>query len=63
MADDRKKPNDVPSIMATVAAVVKAVLEGQGLSLYAQRPSPWKAVHKEDMVRDHEWRNIGWGRA
>ena len=64
MADDRKKPNnDVPSVMAAVAAIVEAVLEGHGLTPNDQRPSPWKAAHREEMARYHEWRSIGWGRA
>ena len=49
--------------MATVASIVETVLEGQGLTLLTQLPSPWKAAEREDLARDHEWRAIGWNRA
>ena len=49
--------------MAAVAAIVAAVLEGQGLTLLTQRPSPWKMAHREEMAWDQRWRDLGWDRA
>ncbi len=63
MDDSERKPNDLSSLMATVASIVETVLEGQGLTLLTQLPSPWKAAQREDLARDHEWRALGWNRA
>lgn len=63
MTGGEKKPGDLSSFMATVAAIVDTVLEGQGLILLTQRPSPWKAAHREEMARAQRWRDIGWNRA
>ena len=62
MTTSEKKPGDHSSIKATVAAIVEAMLEGQGLTLSTQRPSPWKAAHREEMAEDQRRRDIGWDR-
>lgn len=63
MTGGEKKPGDYSSFMATVAAIVDTTLEGQGLILLTQRPSPWKVAHREEMARAQHWRDIGWNRA
>ena len=62
MNDGERKPQEHPSLMATVAAIVEAVLDGQGLTLFTPKPSPWKAAHRDEMVRSHERPVVGWGR-
>ena len=63
MGNGESRPSDLSSLMATVAAIVEAILEGQGLTLLTQRPSPWKASHREEMAWDQHWRVVGWNRA
>ena len=63
MTSGEKKPGDLSALMATVAAIVEAVLEGEALTPLTQRPSPWKAAHREEIAREQRWRDIGWNRA
>ncbi len=63
MTDGEKKPGELSSLMAAVASIVEAVLEGHGLNLPTQKPSPWKAAHREGMAQDQRWRDLGWNRA
>ena len=63
MTDGEKPPADLSSLMSTVAGIVEAVLEGQGITLFTQRPNPWKAAQREEMARTQVWQQMDWGRA
>jgi len=63
MTDDERKPaGDTSSLMMAVSAIVEAVLEGQGVTLFAQRPSLWRRVQREDATRIQIWRTLSWNR-
>ncbi|MCH7706618.1 MAG: hypothetical protein IIB33_06185 [Chloroflexi bacterium] len=64
MIDDERKPiGDTSSLMMAVSAIVEAVLEGQGVTLFAQRPSPWRRAQREDAARIQLWRSLSWNRS
>jgi hypothetical protein len=48
--------------MMTVSAIVEAVLEGQGVTLFAKQPSLWRRAQREDATRIQIWRAISWNR-
>ncbi|MFH1140191.1 MAG: hypothetical protein V1724_00650 [Chloroflexota bacterium] len=63
MSNSKRQPGDTSSLMAIVASIVEAVLEGQRPVLSTQHPNPWKAAHRQEMARQQRWRNLGWNRA
>ena len=62
MANGEKNTENPPSLMATVAAIVAAALQSQGIILLTPSPSPWKAAQRDEMARGWERPAIGWGR-
>ena len=62
MIEDEQKEDDFSSLMGTVASIVEAVLAGQAVILSPQHLNPWKAAHREKMVREQWRRSLGWNR-
>ena len=62
MKNSDRKPVDTSSLMATVASIVEAVLEGESPILASEYPTPWKSAHRQEMAKQQRWRAMGWNR-
>ncbi|MBI4199999.1 MAG: hypothetical protein HY535_05965 [Chloroflexi bacterium] len=62
MSERDKRHQEPASLMAAVAAIVEAFLEGQPLHLPAQRLSRWKEALWQARAQDQARRTLGWSR-